>query len=166
MTEGADQPKGLQKVLRGIFTLGYYLLCAGFVFTVAFSVSYGAYRSYDDESATAPATISPSDADGEKCVRDVDAKLTGLHTQAWDTFAGVGTKGALRGWAKWSKSWRQSMDGIRTRCHLKSSLSMRPVALYVKDVERIHLAYDTGLRAFSNLAKRPARRIRERRDER
>ncbi len=162
MTNQADGRRRLPRFFRRVFALGYYLLCAAFVFTVAFSVTYGAFRSYDKKSATAPIDIRPDDADGQKCIKDIEAALDQLHRRSRTTFAEAGARVSLRPWTDWSNNWRLSIRAIERHCLLRSSPTMKPVLEYAKDAERLHLGYDTAVRAYYKVAKKAAKRIVDR----
>jgi len=146
----------LPNLLRRVFTYGYYLLCACFVFCVSFSATYGAYRSYDDPSAAAPVAITPDDADGQKCASDLNALLATLHRVAKQHFGDAAKRDAIRYWTQVSERWRKELTILKARCHLKTSRAMKALLVRAKQVERIHMAYDTGLRAFFKVAYKAA----------
>ncbi len=144
---------------RGLFALLYYALCVGFVVTVAFSVTYGAFRSTTQEDDAAPSSIQPDDADGQQCFADLRMLLTGLHEEAGDAFeAYLDTKNLDR-WNAFSADWRGRLDALSRRCHLTTSPAMKPMKVYAKDVERIHRAYDTSLRSYAERLIRSAPRL-------
>jgi hypothetical protein len=146
----------LPQMFRRVFTYGYYFLCAGFVFCVSFSATYGAFRSYEDPNSAAPLEISLQDADGQKCASDLDALLLQLHRSATNQFGVASNKEAMQYWTQLSEAWRRKLTILKAHCHLKTSRAMKALLDRSKHVERIHMAYDTGLRAFFKVAHKSA----------
>ena len=160
MSTGDDDR--LPQRFRTIFTWLYDLFCVAFVFTIAFSATYGAYRSYDDPSDAASASITPDDADGQKCISDIDSILQRAHDESQAFFGRMAAKNLLREWSDWSDGWRRELESIRNRCQLRRSKPMKPILAYTNDVERVHMGYDRAIRAFHEVARKAANRIRSR----
>ena len=151
--------------MRRLFTYLHYALCLAFVVIVAYSATVGAFSTPHSSTANGPADIDLANADGQKCVRDLDALHTRLHTHARSQFGQTKSKDALRSWTEWSNEWREALGRLRAYCKLKSASSMKPALTYAKNIERLQMAYDNALRAYFNHGHKAARRIEKLREE-
>jgi len=150
-------------LIRKVCLLLYYSLCVGFVVTVAFSVTYGAFRPTAGQGGEAPASVRPDDGDGQQCFADLGLMLDSLHTEASSSFTEFLNTKSLERWSAFSERWRDDLANLSARCHLKTSAAMAPMREYAKDIERVHRAYDTSLQSYSERLKRSATRLQKNR---
>ncbi len=155
MSEG-----GPVRFFRRLFQGVYYALVVGFVAVVGYSATVGAFTHSGSETTTNQAAITPENAAGQKCMVDLAELHNRLHFEAQMAFRTADIKDSERKWDSVSNAWRRDLEDVTGRCHLKSAKAMKPVLKFAKDVERVHMAFDTGLRAFRNVAKKPVGRIR------
>ena len=151
--------KDSPSLMRRLFTYLHYALCLAFVIIVAYSATVGAFSSPHSSSESGPAVVELNNADGQKCVRDLDALHARLHTHARLQFGRTHSKDALRSWTEWSNEWREALSRLRAYCRLKEAPSMKPVSTYAKSVERLQVAYDNAIRAYFNHGHKAAKRI-------
>ena len=140
---------------RRIFQGAYYLLVVGFVATVGFAATKGAFWP-ESKSDRAIAKTDPS-----AC----QANLLALHERSFDAafkhFRLVGNPEGSETWHSASQRWRSEYQELVARCGLKSRTVPVQLRETARNVDRVHTALDTGLRAFRNIAKRPLRQIGE-----
>ncbi len=151
----------LPSFFRRVFTYIHYALCFAFFVIIAYSATVGAFATQDGTTPSTPSSLSLSDADGQKCLRDLDALLEQLHRHARQQFDTAHEKTALRSWNDWSEQWRRALTSLNLHCRLKTSASMKPALKYAKNIERIHLSYDNAFRAYFKVGHKASRKIDE-----
>ena len=138
---------------RRIFQGAYYLLVVGFVATVGYAATKGAFWP-DSKTGTAVAEADPSEC---------QANLMALHNRSFDAafkhFRLVGQTTASETWHDASQRWRSEYKELVARCGLTRRTAPAQLRQTAKNVDRVHTALDTGLRAFRNIAKRPLSQI-------
>ena len=149
----------LPSFFRRVFTYIHYSLCFAFFVIIAYSATHGAFATQTGKTPSTPSSISLGDADGQKCLRDLDALLKQLHHHARLQFDTAHEKTAVRSWNDWSEGWRASLASLYLHCRLKSSKDMKPALAYAKNIERVHLSYDNAFRAYFKVGHKASRKI-------
>ena len=65
-------------------------------------------------------------------------------------------------WRSWSESWHLELETLITRCRLRTSKAMAPLAQAARDLKRLGFAYTTALKGFTEVGRRPIARFRDR----
>ena len=152
----AEEPTFLKKLFQG----AYYLLVFGFVATVGYSATMGAFTSQDPAPAEEATPMSADSSAGRLCQIELAALHARVYSDALPFFQRADVKAMPTEWDEHSKRWRAELERLKKRCQLGKSRSMDAVSKYAKDIERTQVAMATALRAFRNLADKPLKRIR------
>ncbi len=154
-----DEPR----VLRRVFQVGYVLMCVGIGGSVAWSVTAEGLGTPAPTAApiAAPADVTPDGAVGRQCVQRLRGLYDDLHARARVAFDAAVEDAAESeaAWRRWSNGFRAELRALRSGCRLETE-AMRPVEQLASDVERVHLAYTTGLRGFVEVGRKPVVRLR------
>ena len=124
---------------------------------VVVAVNAGAFsRPGVPENARVPPGTTPAADEGEHCAARLGALYDQLVDAAGHIFTGDGwpTPGSTTEWTEWSGNWLEALELTRSRCRLRESRPMKPIAQLADQLERLHLAYTTALHGFSDVGRK------------
>lgn len=141
-------------IFRRIFTGLYVVLLAGFVGTIAFSGTYGAFFA-----PTAADEVHPDNARADcetrlrKLFEELDARGTAALARAHEL-------DTTESWKTFSDRFRRQLITARERCGAEAPASLERLRL-ADDLERHRLGYETALRSLTEVAGPSRKRLFE-----
>lgn len=153
----------IQRLSRRVFQGIYALLLIGFVGTVAFSATYGAFflDPADEPGLALPPAgedITPDHPTGKACAARMGSLFGELDRRAQSTINRIHEAAVDQEWDRWSANLRERLATLRIHCRLTTPV-MAPVAALAEALERQRHAYDTAIRGLADMAREPRRRL-------
>ncbi len=145
--------------MRSLFKKVYVLICAFFVSIVAYAATYGAF------SDQGPATESVSEAGGAApmnladCQKALPDLENGLHAAAGRVFAIRTIVEKRKAWSQEMNDWRTRLEQWTSRCNAKGRGAVGELRRARKQLLRAEFAYETALKRFAEIAKKPLERL-------
>ncbi len=128
----------------------YWIFAVGFLLSVSLSVTWHVMGP----SARPDGGVT---LDRAACTRGARSLNAALHAKATELLAEPVPSPALAGeWNGWSAGWHTQARQLRSRCPVKEDAQLRRL---IDDVERMHLAWTTGLNSFVEVGRRPLERL-------
>lgn len=59
----------------------------------------------------------------------------------------------------WSGDWRADLTRLRTQCGVERGAEASPLKTIADDLERLHLAWTTGLKGYAEVGLEPSKRL-------
>jgi len=154
----------VRRLFRELFRAGYWIGAIGLAISVSISVTRsGCQRPAVAGDQQVAANTTPVSDEGRRCQRALRELYGELTQKARVAFVGEGgpRPGFFEEWRTWSRGWRDELDIVRSRCRLTTSEAMRPMRRLADQHERLHLAYTTALRGFTDVGRRELIEIRD-----
>lgn len=153
-----DEPR----IFRRAFQVIYGLLVVGFVVTVAFAGTYGAFfqPAVDADGLMSP-DITATSAEGQMCARELGVVFAEIDEAGRDALARAHEADAQARWHDASNAMAERLRALRAACHLHKA-EMKPIAVVAEDIERQQQGYDVALQGVSRVTTDARRRLVER----
>lgn len=134
----------------------YWTFTIGLGASVSLSVTWHAVKAAGGGGVVASEPRSAAACDAELARLYTDLRREGSRLLSTPTPHVSDT------WHTWSETWRGQYEDMRARCTGPTATDREAVRKRAKDLERVHLAYTTAFRGFTEVGRRPLRRIQKR----
>ena len=141
----------------GLFWKTYRLLYWTFVVGVLMSISLSVtWHVLGDSTAEASTTAMAVPA----CAKTLHTLYDSLNREGSQLLAQPKDADAVDAqWSTWSSTWRKDVRELRTQCPLEETPALSQL---VDDVERLHLAWSTAIKGWTEVGRTPLLRLETR----